>query len=125
MNFEPTLRKMIEGVPGALGVALMGSDGIPIAELFVGESGGIEAGDSEVGAAGVEFGRILEEIRKASDAIGGGRLDEVVIGLARFHLLFRVVDEELFLVVALAPRGNLGKARFLMRRHLMELQEQI
>ena len=125
MNFEPTLRKMIEGVPGTLGVALMGSDGIPIAELFVGESGGIEAGDSEVGAAGVEFGRILEEIRKASDAIGGGRLDEVVIGLARFHLLFRVVDEELFLVVALAPRGNLGKARFLMRRHLMELQEQI
>jgi predicted regulator of Ras-like GTPase activity (Roadblock/LC7/MglB family) len=125
MNFEPTLRKMIEGVPGAIGVALMGSDGIPIAELYVGPSGGIESGDGEVGAAGVEFGRILEEIRKAADAIAGGRLEEVVIGLARFHLLFRVVDEELFLVVALAPRGNLGKARFLMRRHLLELQEQI
>jgi predicted regulator of Ras-like GTPase activity (Roadblock/LC7/MglB family) len=125
MNFEPTLRKMIEGVPGAIGVALMGSDGIPIAELYVGPSGGIESGDGEVGAAGVEFGRILEEIRKAADAIAGGRLEEAVIGLARFHLLFRIVDEELFLIVALAPRGNLGKARFLMRRHLLELQEQI
>jgi len=125
MNFEPILRKMIEGVPGAIGVALMGSDGIPIAELYVGPAGGIESGDGEVGAAGVEFGRILEEIRKASDAIAGGRLEETVIGLARFHLLFRIVDEELFLVVALAPRGNLGKARFLMRRHLLELQEQL
>jgi len=125
MNFEPTLRKMIEGVPGAIGVALMGSDGIPIVELYVGPSGGIESGDGEVAAAGVEFGRILDEVRKASDAIAGGRLEEAVIGLTRFHLLFRVVDEELFLIVALAPRGNLGKARFLMRRHLLELQEQI
>lgn len=122
MSFESALRKMIDGVPGALGIALMGSDGIPIAELHAEDAA---EGTDAVGAAGVEFGRILEEVRKASDAIAGGRLDEMVIGLGRFWLLFRVVDEELFLVAALEPRGNLGKARFLMRRHLMELQEQI
>jgi predicted regulator of Ras-like GTPase activity (Roadblock/LC7/MglB family) len=123
MNFEPTLRKMIETVPGAMGIALMGSDGIPIAEVHVTERGELAPGEGESGAAGVEFGRILEEVRKASDAIGAGRLDELVVGLARFWLLFRVVDDELFLVAALAPRGNLGKARFLMRRHLLELQQ--
>lgn len=121
MSFESVLRKMIDGVPGALGIALMGSDGIPIAELYAEDAA--EAADGAVGAAGVEFGRILEEVRKASDAIAGGRLDEMVIGLSRFWLLFRVVDEELFLVAALEPRGNLGKARFLMRRHLLELQQ--
>jgi predicted regulator of Ras-like GTPase activity (Roadblock/LC7/MglB family) len=124
MSFEPTLRKMIDGVTGALGVALMGSDGIAIAELEA-KASGVAPGEGEVGAAGVEFGRILEEIRKASDALGGGRFEEAMIGLARFSLLFRVVDEDLFLVVALEPRGNLGKARFLMRRHLLELQEQL
>jgi predicted regulator of Ras-like GTPase activity (Roadblock/LC7/MglB family) len=123
MNFEPVLRKMIEGVPGAVGIALMGSDGIPIAELYAPAAGADAEG--EVGAAGVEFGRILDEVRKASDAIAGGRLDELVIGLGRFWLLFRVVDEELFLVAALEPRGNLGKARFLMRRHLLDLQQQL
>jgi len=124
MNFEPVLRKMIDDVPGALGIALMGSDGIPIAECYA-RGADAAAADGEVGAAGVEFGRILDEVRKASDAIAGGRLDEVVIGLGRFWLLFRVVDEELFLVAALEPRGNLGKARFLMRRHLLELQREL
>lgn len=124
MNFEPVLRQMIEGVPGALGIALMGSDGIPIAECYASHAGAA-ASDGEVGAAGVEFGRILDEVRKASDAIAGGRLDELVVGLGRFWLLFRVVDEELFLVAALEPRGNLGKARFLMRRHLLALQREL
>lgn len=120
MSFEPVLRRMIEGVPGALGIALMGSDGIPIAECHA--AGADDADGGDVAAAGVEFGRILDEIRKASDAIGGGRLDEAVIGLGRMWLLFRVLDEELFVVAALEPRGNLGKARFLMRRHLLDLQ---
>mgnify|MGYP003406783696 CR=1 FL=1 len=124
MSFEPTLQKMIDACPGALGVALMGSDGIAVAESQAPDPD-LSVLDGEVGAAGIEFGRILDEVRKASDALSGGRLEEVVVGLARFTLVFRAVDDELFLVVALAPGGNLGKARFLMRRHLLELREQL
>ena len=124
MSFEPTLQKMIEGCSGAIGVALMGSDGIAVAE-FQAQNPDLSVLDGEVSAAGIEFGRILDEMRKASDALNGGRLEEVVVGLARFTLLFRSVDDELFLVVALAEGGNLGKARFLMRRHLLELREQL
>jgi predicted regulator of Ras-like GTPase activity (Roadblock/LC7/MglB family) len=124
MSFEPTLQKMIDGCSGAVGIALMGSDGIAVAELQAPDPD-LSVLDGETGAAGVEFGRILDEVRKASDALGGGRLEEVVVGLARFTLVFRAVDDELFLVVALAQGGNLGKARFLMRRHLLELREQL
>ena len=124
MNFEPTLRKMIDGVSGALGIALMGSDGIPISEIQA-EATEASGEEAEAGAAGVEFGRVLDEIRKAADGLGAGRLEEAVVGLARCWLLFRTVDDELFLVVALEPRGNLGKARFLMRRHLLDLREQL
>lgn len=123
MSFEPTLQKMIYACPGALGIALMGSDGIPVAEAAAPAPD--MDGSELVGGAGVEFGRILDEIRKASDALGGGRLEEAVISLARFTLLFRSVDDELFVVVALAPDANLGKARFLVRRHLLELREQL
>ena len=122
MSFEPTLQKMVDACPGVLGLALMGSDGIPVAEI---EAAPAENGSEVVGGAGVEFGRILDEIRKASDAIGGGRLEEAVVALANFTLIFRGVDDELFLVLALAPNGNLGKARFLLRRHLLELREQL
>ena len=124
MSFEPTLQKMIDGCAGAIGVALMGTDGIAVAELQAPDPD-LSVLDGEVGAAGVEFGRILDEVRKAADALSGGRLEEVVVGLARMTLVFRAVDDELFLVVALAPNGNLGKARFLLRRHLLELREQL
>ena len=124
MSFEPTLQKMIDGCSGAIGVALMGSDGIAVAELQAPDPD-LSVLDGDVGAAGIEFGRILDEVRKAADALSGGRLEEVVVGLARMTLVFRAVDDELFLVVALAPSGNLGKARFLLRRHLPELREQL
>jgi len=34
------------------------------------------------------------------------------------------VDDEVLLVLALAPDGNLGKARYLIRRHLNALREE-
>jgi predicted regulator of Ras-like GTPase activity (Roadblock/LC7/MglB family) len=121
MSFEAILEKIVDDCSGALGIALMGSDGIPVAQVLVGAE---DLGD-ELAAAGVEFGRILDEIRKVSDSIGGGRLEETIVGLGRFWLIFRAVDDELFLVVVLAPGGNVGKARFRVRRHLLELQEQL
>ncbi len=127
MSFEPTLQKMVDGCPGAIGIALMGSDGIPVAQLQLGVDDSGEAGElgEDVGAAGVEFGRILDEMRKAADALSAGRLNEAVVGLSRYWLLFRAVDDELFVVLALLPDANVGKARFLVRRHLLELQEQL
>ena len=35
------------------------------------------------------------------------------------------VDEETFLAVVVLPDGNLGKARYLMRRHLLALREEL
>ena len=121
MSFEPTLQKMIDSLPGVLGIALMGADGIPVAEVAAPGA----SGNDLVGGAGVEFGRILDEVRKGADALGAGRVDEMTLALARCTLVFRSVDDELFLVLALAPDGNLGKARFQVRRHLLELREQL
>lgn len=120
MSFETTLRKIVDAGNGMIGAALMGSDGIPIEQVEARS----EASD-DVSAAGVEFGRILEEIRKASDSLSAGALEETVVSLARFSILIRVVDEETFLLVVLAPEANVGKARYLARRHLLEFREQL
>jgi predicted regulator of Ras-like GTPase activity (Roadblock/LC7/MglB family) len=122
MIFQPTLRAIVDGVHDAVGVALMGSDGIPIDQVI----GTTDAGrvlEEEFSAAGVEFGRILDEIRKASDALGGGPLRETVVALARFTLILLTVDDDTFLVMALLPDGNLGKARYLLRRHLPAIRD--
>ena len=117
MSFASVLREIAGGCGGGIAAALMGNDGIPVAQVTL-----PGAGDEELPAgietAGTEFGRILDEIRKASDALAAGAMLESVVCLSRVTLLFRAVDEDSFLVLALAPDGNLGKARYLMRRHL-------
>ena len=47
------------------------------------------------------------------------------MGLSNYWLLFRPVDDEFFLVAALTRSGNLGKARYLLRRHLETLRAQL
>jgi len=124
MSFRSILQAIVDGCGGGLGAALMGNDGIPIEQVSAAKGAASMPGD-DVGAAGVEFGRILEEIRKASDALGGGALSETVVSLAHFSLILRHIDDDTFLVLALAPDGNLGKARYLIRRHLLELREEL
>ena len=124
MSFDRILQSIVDECGGGLGAALMGNDGIPIAQVAATQPP-VAFDADDVGAAGVEFGRILDEIRKVSDALGGGALGETVVSLARFTLVLRVVDADTFLVLAISPDGNLGKARYLVRRHLLALREEM
>ncbi len=124
MTFAEILREIVKGCSGGIGAALMGEDGIPIEQVVLGTAPEGPLSD-DIGVAGVEFGRILGEIRKASDALSGGAVSEMVVSLESFVLIFRVVDEETFLAVILEPDGNLGKARYLIRRSLFALQQEL
>ena len=122
MSFETILRTVLEDCAGdAVGVALMGPDGIPIEQLEV-SGRGVEL---DPVALGVEFGRILGEAGKASQAVGGGELAEMAVRTESFWLLMRMVDEEYFLLLALEPEANLGKARFVLRRHTVSVQSEL
>jgi predicted regulator of Ras-like GTPase activity (Roadblock/LC7/MglB family) len=124
MSFAAMLREIVEGFSGGIGAALMGNDGIPIEQVTAGHAAASPLAE-DIATAGTEFGRILEEIRKASDAVAGGAVVETTIVLSRVTLVFRTVDEETFLVVALAADGNLGKARYLIRRQLLALRQEL
>jgi predicted regulator of Ras-like GTPase activity (Roadblock/LC7/MglB family) len=123
MSFETILQSIVTECGGGLGIALMGSDGIPIHQIR-GEASGENPLGGDFGAAGVEFGRIVGEIHKAADVLGAGAVEEITVGCGRFTLLFRNVDDDVILVLALAPHGNLGKARYLIRRNLIALREE-
>jgi predicted regulator of Ras-like GTPase activity (Roadblock/LC7/MglB family) len=124
MSFRSILRTIVEECGGGLGAVLMGGDGIPIDEYVTDR---VPEGPlaEDIGSAGVEFSRILDEIRKAADALGGGSVSETVVSLARMNLVFRPVDGETFLALVMAPDGNLGKARYLIRRHLLAIRQEL
>jgi predicted regulator of Ras-like GTPase activity (Roadblock/LC7/MglB family) len=123
MSFAAILRTLVSEAGGAVAAVLLGRDGIPIEQVEAGRLAGEES--ERIASAGAELGRIFEEVRKASDSFGGGQALETVVHLERWWLLLRPVDEETHLLLVLAPEGNVGKSRYLMRRHLAALREQL
>ena len=126
MSFERILQTIVDECGGGFGAALMGLDGIAIAQAV--STGPLDRDDpfgGDVTSAGIEFGRILAEASKASDALGAGDLRETIIRLDRVTLIFRAIESDVFLVLAISPDGNLGKARYLVRRSSVEIHEQL
>ena len=119
MSFESILGQVLNECPGALGVALMGADGIPIAQVAPDDV------SDDVSLLGIEFGRILDEARKAAGAASAGNVLELAVQTERCHVVVHAVDRETFLVLALSPDGNVGKGRYLLRRHQLAIREEL
>ena len=124
MVFAETLRAMVDGCGGGIAAALMGRDGIPIEQVAASDASSAALME-DVGVAGVEFGRIVDEVRKASDSLAGGQPRECIFVLQRFTIVVHGVDDETFVALVLTPDGNLGKARYLIRRHLMAIRAEL
>ena len=124
MSFDSILQDILGDCPGALALALMESDGIPIAQAQAPVSVGDPLG-GDIGAAGVEFSRILGDVTKAGDSLGGGAVRETVVTLERLTLIFHYVEDDILVVCALSPEANLGKARYLIRRSVVAIRQEL
>lgn len=114
MSFDAILETILDACPDAQGVTLMGNDGIPISH--------VERPGFDVNLVGVEFGRLVAELQKASDAAGGSAVDEFCVHTSNYWVLLRPLDEDIFLMAALQSDANFGKARFEMRCRMLELK---
>ena len=120
MTFREILERVVLQTPGALAGAVMAGDGIPVDEFER------EEGSVELAAVAVEFQSVLDQSRKVAGALygdPGGGLQELILITSGHQLLFRQIDDEFFVTIALEPTGSLGKARYLVRSLLRELQE--
>lgn len=122
MTFREILTRIVDETPGALAGAIMGRDGIPVDEYER------EPEAVDLSAVAVEFEAVLAQATKIAGALfagEGGGLDEVVLVAGGRQLVFRPVDDEYFIVVALDRTGVLGKARYLMRSVLQEVRDEL
>lgn len=122
MTFREVLIKVVDDTPGAVAAALMGNDGIPVDEYAR------TAAHLDLPSVAVEFQRVVEDARKVAGSLYGdrdGELLELVLVTDRHQLLFRQIDDEYFLVVALEPTGVLGKARYRIRTLMDELRQEL
>ncbi len=107
--FAETLKKVVDNVDGGIAAVIMGLDGIPV-ETYVRQSDRVD-----VNTVAMEFSFILTQVRKAGESLAVGGLEELSVKAQQLLLVCRMISPQYFVAIAIAPEGNLGKARFLAR----------
>ncbi|HTN44056.1 MAG TPA: hypothetical protein VMN77_09715 [Nitrospiria bacterium] len=109
MSLADSLQRVTEELEEAHGVALVGMDGIVVEELKRDDQ-------LDLQVLGAEFNGLLKTAGKLGDSVGFGGITELVTSAERFVVLVRQVTADYFLILVIQAGGNLGKARFLLRR---------
>ena len=117
--FQDELRELVEGADGAVASLLMGFDGITVDSYSRGASA------LNVESVGSEYSVVLGQIKQAAAMLDLGTAQEVAVQAQNITTLIRLLNDEYFVVVALQPSGNVGKARYLLRISAPRLLEKL
>ena len=119
MSFREHLEQICRDVDGAVACSLMGVDGIEV-DTHVNDGGGID-----VKSLLVEYSGVLRSAKEAAEAHAAGGVAEIAIATDKLLAVVRSVSPEYFMVVALTPDGNFGKARYLLRVTAPKLRSEL
>lgn len=117
--FKDILREVVENTDGAVASILMGFDGITV-DSYVDAASGID-----METVGSEYSQVLSQIRQAAQLLDMGTAREVAVQAENMTTLMRLLNDEYFVALAIAPTGNIGKARFLLRMQAGKLLENL
>lgn len=117
--FSQLLKKIVERVEGSLGALIMGLDGIAVAQ--VSDQPSVVERLNMVAAAHATL--IRNSMRMTSD-VGVGALTELTVMSSEMTLVMKLINREYFLMIAIQPDGNLGRARFELRKAQLQLEEE-
>lgn len=107
--FQESLKRLVTETEGGVAGLLMGFDGIAV-DSYVHTPNA-----TDIQTVGMEFSFILSQVRKAAEILEIGALQEFTIRADTTTLIIRVLNAEYFLALTIAPEGNLGKGRYLLR----------
>jgi predicted regulator of Ras-like GTPase activity (Roadblock/LC7/MglB family) len=117
--FKEPLQKIVDNVEGGIAGLVMGFDGISV------ESYTREGHKIDINTVGMEFSFILTQVKKAAEILDVGGITEVAIRAEKLTIVIRALNADYFLALALAPEGNFGKGRYLMRVVAPKLQAEL
>ena len=114
--FKQMLETIVQRTEGSLGALIMGTDGIAV-EKVMSEAGA----DANLDVAAAEFTSLVRNAQRSGSDTWLGNLRELVVSLEHSVLAVRVLSKDYFVVLAISPRGNLGRGRYELRKAEMLL----
>ena len=119
MAFREHLQGICKSCEGALACSLMGVDGIEV------DTHVVDGSDVDVKSLLVEYSGLFRSAREAGEAHAAGEVRELFIEAEKVLTVARLISPEYYMVVALKPGGNLGKARYLLRVTAPKLRSEL
>lgn len=115
---DDVLKELLERVEGCRAAFLLGLDGMIIA-------GSGEGGREAWELAAASYADLTRRAAGMNEEAGLGVPVELVVGSASGTLAMRMVRSDCAILVALAPGGSLGRARFELRKASERLQSEL
>ncbi len=119
MSFEETLTGILSRVEGGVAAIILGIDGIPIERRIAQPDR-----DLDIDLVATEFTTLLRRSMRVAADTCLGELKEMVLVTDLMTYLLRPITPEYFLLLAISPRGNVGRARFELRKAQLSLEEE-
>ena len=119
MDFNETVNNIVESVSGTRAAVIMANDGIALAESLSSDD------PADIQTLSVEYTAVLNEIKKASEVLEMGELEELTVKSGSLTFLIRLINDEYFIAIAMQPDANLGKGRYLARIAAPRLAEEL
>ncbi len=114
--FKNALTAILERTENSLGALIMGTDGISVEQVL-----SDEGRDLNLDVAAAEFTALVRTAQRTGTDIGHGRLRELVLFYDDVSVVFRLINKEYFLMLAMQPDAIFGRGRFELRKAELEL----
>ena len=116
--FKETLRRLATRIPGVRGVSLIGRDGIAV-ESFM------QDGEGPHEPVAAEMTGFLRNLSAADLGLEAGAVQQFAVVADRAIVILSSVTPEYFLLLLLSSDGNLGRARFELRKAASALEKEL
>src|SRR5262245_37686468 len=110
---------MVDRIEGGSAAIILGIDGIPI-ERHVADLDP----SFDIDTVATEFTTLLRRSMRTAADTGLGELREMILATEQMTFLLRPITSDYFLLLAVANGGNVGRARFELRKAQLALEEE-
>lgn len=117
--FEALLKDVVDSADGGLASLVMDLDGITL------DSYSKPGAPFDIMTIGIELSVVIKAVKQAAGMLEAGGTREVAILADELTTLVRMVTDEYFVALSLAPGSNLGKARYVLRTRVPQMASEL